>query len=59
MRGAVAILFGLIVVGVGLAGLCLALMEMMTHADPEASLKAAGGLATFVVAALVMLLMAR
>ena len=55
MRGTFGILIGLIIIAVGLAGLGEALMQMMTHADPNSSMKAAAGLGTFVLAAAVMM----
>jgi formate-dependent nitrite reductase membrane component NrfD len=52
MRGTFGFLVGLILFAVALAGLGFALHLLMTHADPQASMKAAAGLVTFVVAAL-------
>lgn len=52
MRGFFGVLIGVIVFAIGLSGLAVALGEMMTQADPHASLKAAAGLGTFVLAAL-------
>lgn len=59
MRGTVGMLVGLLVMAVGLAGLGYALSLMMTHADPDAALKAVAGLATFVVATLASLAVIR
>ncbi len=58
MRGTFGILIGFIITAVGLAGLGEALMQMMTHADPDASMKAAGGLAAFVLASAFMMILA-
>jgi uncharacterized membrane protein len=58
MRGTFGILIGLIIIAVGLAGLGEALMQMMTHADPNSSMKAAAGLGTFVLAGAVMMFLA-
>jgi hypothetical protein len=58
MRGTFGILLGCIIVAVGLAGLGEALMQMMTHADPHASMKAAGGLGAFVLASVFMMILA-
>ncbi len=57
MRGTFGILIGFIISGVGLAGLAEALMQMMTHADPNASMMAASGLAAFVLASLFMMIL--
>ena len=59
MRGTVGMLVGLLVMTVGLAGLGYALSLMMTHADPDAALKAVAGLATFVVATFISLAVIR
>ena len=58
MRGTFGILIGFIIVVVGLAGLSEGLMQMMTHADPHASVKAAGGLAAFILASVFMMILA-
>ena len=58
MRGTFGILIGIIIVTVGLAGLGEALMQMMTHADPNSSMKAAAGLGTFILSAAVMMFLA-
>lgn len=50
MRGARGVLVGLALFVIGFAGLGFALVQMMTHADPNASVKAVAGLGTFVVA---------
>ena len=50
MRGTFGILIGVIIIAVGLAGLGEALMQMMTHADPNSSMKAAAGLGTALLA---------
>jgi hypothetical protein len=57
MRGTFGILLGTIIVAVGLAGLGEALFQMMTHADPDASMKAAAGLGTFLLASLFMMIL--
>ena len=57
MRGIFGIFLGTIIVAVGLSGLGEALFQMMTHADPNASMKAAAGLGTFVLASLFMMIL--
>ena len=52
MRGVFGVLVGLILFAVGLAGLGFALDQMMTHADPNAGMKALAGLGTFVIVSL-------
>jgi hypothetical protein len=59
MRGAVGILVGLVLIGVGLAGLAYALAQMTTHADPNSSLHAVAGLGTFVIVILASLAIIR
>jgi len=59
MRATVGILIGVIIIALGLAGLGVALAQMMTHADPNSSLIAAGGLGVFAVVCIFMLVMAR
>jgi hypothetical protein len=59
MRGALGILVGLVVFTVGLAGLAFAFDQMMTHADPDAGMKAAAGLGTFIVACLASVVIIR
>ena len=51
MRGFFGVLVGIVLFAIGLAGLGVALNEMMTHADPNAAMKALAGLGTFVVVA--------
>jgi hypothetical protein len=58
MRGTFGILLGVIIVAVGLAGLGEALHQMMTHADPNSSVKAAAGLGTFLLASAFMMILA-
>lgn len=58
MRGTFGMLIGIIIVAVGLAGLGEALMQMMTHADPHSSVKAAAGLGTFLLASAFMMILA-
>lgn len=55
MRGTFGTIIGLLIIGLGLAGLAGALHQMMTHADPNAGLKALAGLGTFVVTCFVMM----
>jgi hypothetical protein len=52
MRGVFGVFIGLILFAVGLAGLGFALDQMMTHADPNAGMKALAGLGTFVIVSL-------
>ena len=52
MRGVFGVLIGLILFAVGLAGLGFALDQMMTHADPNAGMKALAGLGTFIIVSL-------
>ena len=52
MRGVFGVFIGLILFAVGLAGLGFALDQMMTHADPNAGIKALAGLGTFVIVSL-------
>jgi len=59
MRGTFGILIGVILFAIGLAGLGEALAQMMTHADPNASMKAAGGLGVFVAVGLISMFLAR
>jgi hypothetical protein len=58
MRGTFGILLGFIIIAIGLAGLGAALFQMMTHADPHASIKAAAGLGAFVLASAFMMILA-
>ena len=58
MRGTFGILIGAIIVAVGLAGLGEALFQMMTHAAPDSSIKAAAGLGTFLLASVFMMILA-
>lgn len=59
MRGTFGILIGIILLAVGLAGLGEALWQMMSHSDPQASMKAAGGLGVFVTVGLISMFLAR
>jgi hypothetical protein len=52
MRGFLGVLVGLVLFAIGLAGLGVALNEMMTHADPNAAIKALAGLGTFIIVSL-------
>jgi hypothetical protein len=57
MRGTIGLLVGIVIVAIGLAGLGASLAQMMTHADPHGLLISLGGLGTFLLAGLVMLLL--
>jgi hypothetical protein len=46
------VLVGLMLFAIALAGLGVALNEMMTHADPNSAMKALAGFGTFVVVSL-------
>jgi hypothetical protein len=59
MRGTFGIVVGVILLAIGLAGLGEALAQMMTHSDPNSSLKAAGGLGVFIAVGLLSAFMAR
>jgi hypothetical protein len=59
MRGPIGILVGIAFLALGLGGLSLALFEMMSHADPNAGLKAIAGLATFLAVCVLALVSAR
>jgi uncharacterized membrane protein YqhA len=59
MRGFFGVLVGLVLFAIGLAGLGVALNEMMTHADPNSAAKALAGLGTFMVACLISMVMFR
>jgi hypothetical protein len=59
MRGGLGIIVGLVVFTAGLVGLGYALDLMMTHADPDAGVKAAAGLGAFVIAGLASLAIIR
>jgi hypothetical protein len=52
MRGFFGVLVGLVLFAIALAGLGVALNEMMTHADPNGAMKALAGLGTFVIVSL-------
>jgi hypothetical protein len=58
MQGTVGLLIGFVVGALGLSGLGVALAEMMTHANPNASLISAAGLVVFVVSSLFLATMA-
>ena len=58
MRGTFGILMGSIIFLLGLAGLGEALWQMTAHADPQSGVKALAGLGTFVLAGLVMMVLA-
>lgn len=59
MRGFIGILIGVIIVTLGLAGLGVALAQMMTHADPNGTLISIGGLGVFALVCIFCLIMAR
>jgi NADH:ubiquinone oxidoreductase subunit 5 (subunit L)/multisubunit Na+/H+ antiporter MnhA subunit len=50
MHGLTGTVIGLIVTAIGLAGLGIALAQMMTHANPQGALFSVGGLGVFLVA---------
>jgi hypothetical protein len=50
---------GLVILALGLGGLGFAFDQMMTHADPDAALKAAAGIVTFAVSAFITLAIIR
>jgi hypothetical protein len=59
MRGTIGILVGIVIMALGLAGLGVALAQMMTHADPNGTLISLGGLGVFGAVCIFMLVMAR
>ncbi|MEI9899508.1 MAG: hypothetical protein WDN31_04490 [Hyphomicrobium sp.] len=59
MRGTSGVIVGSVIVAVGLAGLAFAFDQMMTHADPNASVKAAAGLGAFILASLASVVIIR
>ena len=59
MRGFFGVLVGLVLFAIGLAGLGVALNEMMTHADPNSAVKALAGLGTFIIVSLLSVVMIR
>jgi hypothetical protein len=59
MSGPIGILVGIVFLALGLGGLSFALWEMMTHADPDAGLRAIAGLATFLAVCVLALVSAR
>jgi hypothetical protein len=59
MNGTFGIIIGTVFVALALAGLGVALHEMMTHAADHDALISIGGLATFVVSSLILLRLAR
>jgi hypothetical protein len=59
MGGFLGILVGIVLIALGLGGLGVALHEMMSHASPHDALVSIGGLGTFLVSAMLMLLLAR
>ena len=59
MRGTLGLIVGIVIITLGLAGLGVALAQMMSHADPHGALISIGGLGVFVVSALVLMVAAR
>lgn len=59
MSGTGGFLVGIVLFAVALSGLGFALFLMMTHADPDAGIKAAAGLGAFVVASLASVFLIR
>jgi hypothetical protein len=59
MRAFFGVLVGLVLFAIGLAGLGVALNEMMTHADPNSAVKALAGLGTYMVVCLIAMVMFR
>jgi hypothetical protein len=57
MRGTIGLIVGLIILAIGLGGLGASLAQMMTHADPHSMLISIGGLAAFVLAAAVTMVL--
>jgi len=58
MRGPFAVLVGIVVMTLGLAGLGVALAQMMTHADPNGGLITVAGLGVYLVVSLFLVVMA-
>jgi len=59
MRGTFGILIGIVLMAVGLAGLGVALDQMMSQTDPNASMKALAGLGVYVAVCFSALILAR
>jgi xanthine/uracil permease len=59
MRGLPGILIGVVIIALGLAGLGVALDQMMTHANPNGALISVGGLGVSAFVCLFLLAMAR
>jgi hypothetical protein len=59
MRGAIGIIVGIVIITLGLAGLGVALAQMMTHADPNGALISLGGLGVFAAVCVLLLALAR
>lgn len=59
MRGFFGMLVGIVLFAIGLAGLGVALHQMMTHTDPHAAAKALAGLGTFIIVSLLWVVMIR
>jgi len=59
MRGPIGILVGSGIIALGLAGLGVALAQMMTRANPHGDLISLGGLGVFAVVCLFLVSMAR
>ena len=59
MQGTRGVLVGLVVFAIGFLGLAIGTDQLMTHADPNAAIKAVAGLGTFVAMSLVSLVIFR
>ncbi len=59
MRGFFGVLVGLVLFAIGLAGLGVALDQMMTQTDPNAAMKTLAGLGTFIIVSLLCVVMIR
>ncbi len=59
MRGSLGILVGIVIIALGLAGLSIALDQMMTHANPNGPLISVAGLGVFAMVCVFLLVMAR
>jgi hypothetical protein len=59
MHGRTGTIIGLAVAAIGLAGLGVALAQMMTHASANGALLSVGGLGVFLAACLFMLIAVR
>lgn len=59
MREIIGTAVGAAIVAVGLAGLGVALAQMMTHANPNGTMLSLGGLGVFAVTSLLLVILAR